>query len=467
MTEHVPTPASASAAGSSGADASKTGPDTEGTAAEPWMVSQEGHVTRAETSASVPPIPPVPPFSPGIPCPGPAAGAGAFGTPAVAPVGPGASGTTPATPRRRYGIGAMFGAAALAAVLACAGTFGVMQLGTPTSSVAAASSPVVVQASASDPNWTSVAAAARQSVVSITVPQGQGASLGSGVVWNSDGMIVTNAHVVAGATSQGGIQVQAGGNLYAATLVGSDTATDLAVIQIEDAPSDLVPLTRGDSSAVEVGDDVMAIGSPLGLDDTVTTGIVSALGRPVTTGQTADTAVVTSAIQTSAPLNPGNSGGALVNAAGELVGINSAIASVSSASSTSSSSQSGDIGIGFAIPVSEAERVVESLITTGSVEHSYLGASVADGTASTADGEVLGAAIGSVEQGGPGAAGGLQQGDVVTAVDGQRVTSAVGLIAEIRATAPGDTVTLTVVRDGASRELTVTPTAIMTSGSGS
>ncbi|MGO2111766.1 MAG: trypsin-like peptidase domain-containing protein [Pseudoclavibacter sp.] len=365
----------------------------------------------------------------------------------------------PRPDRRRFGWAGMLGTAALAAVLASGGTFGVLQLADATSSEAtqvSTSSPTVVQASSSTPDWTTVADAVGESVVSIVVPQQGGEAVGSGVVWNGDGMVVTNNHVVESATQQGGIRVMLGGQVYEAAVVGSDATTDLAVLQIVDPPADLQPITLGDSDTVEVGADVMAIGNPLGLSDTVTTGIVSALDRPVTTASSTtgegSEMVVTNAIQTSAPLNPGNSGGALVDASGRLIGINSAIASVSQGQSQSAS---GNIGIGFAIPVNEVANVVEQLIDTGTVDHAYLGASVGDGEAALDGGKAVGAELAEIIADSPADRAGLQDGDVVTAIDGTQVTVAESLIANIRAASPGDTVTLAVVRDGTSSDMEV------------
>ena len=217
----------------------------------------------------------------------------------------------------------------------------------------------------------------------------------------------------------------------------------------------------------------MAIGNPLGLAGTVTTGIVSALNRPVTTAaeddnsqqqnpfgqgqpqtQTGGTGdVVTNAIQTSAAINPGNSGGALVNASGQLIGINSAIASLGQ---SSGSSQSGSIGIGFAIPANEAKSIASQLIDKGTAKHAFLGVSLADGTASDGTSQRAGAQISQISQGTPAAQAGLRKGDVVVAVDGERVDSALALVANIRERGVGDKVSLTVLRDGKQLDLTAT-----------
>ncbi|MGL4745399.1 MAG: S1C family serine protease, partial [Dermatophilaceae bacterium] len=219
----------------------------------------------------------------------------------------------------------------------------------------------------------------------------------------------------------------------------------------------------GDSDALEVGAPVMAVGNPLGLAGTVTTGIVSALDRPVTTqgegpqdgppgqGGAGAEPVVTNAIQTSAAINPGNSGGALVNASGQLVGINSSIASLGS-----SSGQSGSIGIGFAIPINEARSIAEQLIDDGTASHAYLGVTPEDGTAKDGTATRAGARVQNVDAGTPAEQAGLRAGDVVIAVDGERVDSAESLVAQIRERTAEEKVTLTVIRDGRSSEVQAT-----------
>ncbi|HET7801261.1 MAG TPA: trypsin-like peptidase domain-containing protein, partial [Humibacillus xanthopallidus] len=253
--------------------------------------------------------------------------------------------------RERRGFAGTAGVALLAAVLASGGTYAVTQLTeSPTATSTAStttqnqgSSPTVIQGSATAPDWTAVAKAVSPSVVSIDVTTQQGSGAGSGVILDTKGHVLTNNHVVGDATGNGAISVTlADGRTYGATIVGTDPSTDLAVIKLTSAPSDLTPISLGDSSILKVGDPVMAVGNPLGLSGTVTTGIVSALNRPVSTseaspspnGSTSSDSVVTNAIQTSAAINPGNSGGALVNAKGELVGINSAIASLGAAQGT-------------------------------------------------------------------------------------------------------------------------------------
>jgi putative serine protease PepD len=256
---------------------------------------------------------------------------------------------------------------------------------------------------------------------------------------------------------------------YDATIVGTDPSTDLAVIKLTNGPKDLKAIALGDANAIKVGDQVMAVGNPLGLAGTVTTGIVSALNRPVTTSdaqeqqptdpnqqqqQPTSEPVVTNAIQTSAAINPGNSGGALVNAGGQLIGINSAIASLGS--SSGSSSQSGNIGIGFAIPVNEARSIAEQLISTGKATHPYLGVGSKDDVVADGSAKRAAAVLSNVVSGTPADKAGLQAGDAIVAVDGNSIDGSLSLVAQVRQHAVGDKVTLKVVRDGKSRDVNVT-----------
>jgi len=289
---------------------------------------------------------------------------------------------------------------------------------------------------------------------------------GSGVILDTGGHVVTNNHVVAGAGEDAKITVTLdGGATYAATVTGTDPSTDLAVITITDPPDDLRPISIGSSRGLAVGDPVMAVGNPLGLAGTVTTGIVSALDRPVTTAasdegeqdspfapqQQESTPVVTSAIQTSAAVNPGNSGGALVDASGRLVGINSSIATVGS-----SGGQSGSIGIGFAIPVDEAQWIAEQLIEDGTAEHAFLGVTPTDGSATQGSATHKGAKIARVSDGSPAEEAGLETGDLVTGIDGSPVSSAESLVGLVHARKIDSTVALTVIRDGRERTIDVT-----------
>jgi len=413
------------------------------------------------------------------------------------PPPPGAlrDGAEPAQPARRRRLTELTAVAALAALLASGGTVAATQLvddSQPSSSASTSTlgrgtdNGPVVQADATNPNWTATAAAVAPSVVAITVASGQGEGQGSGVIIDSEGHVITNNHVVSGAGSGATITVTLNdGRSYKATVAGTDASTDLAVITISGAPDDLKPVAMGDSEALKVGDPVMAVGNPLGLAGTVTTGIVSALNRPVTTQAEDDsssqdqnpfgqgspfgqqegqqgsdsTDVVTNAIQTSAAINPGNSGGALVDASGKLVGINSSIASLGS-----SGGQSGSIGIGFAIPVNEAKTIAAQLIDKGSAQHAFLGVTSRDGTASDGSSQRAGAQIAEVSSGTPAAAAGLKTGDVVIKVDGDGVSSSESLVASIRERSVGDKVSLTILRDGKQQTLTATLAAKPASG---
>ncbi|RRJ86337.1 PDZ domain-containing protein [Gulosibacter macacae] len=300
-------------------------------------------------------------------------------------------------------------------------------------------------------DWTAVAATVANSVVAIQVAGSDagGGSQGSGVVWDDAGHIVTNHHVVENAP-EGRVSVLVDNQVFAGTVIGSDAPTDLAVVVLDNQPASLVPLARGDADALRVGDEVAAIGNPLGLSGSVTTGIVSALDRPIATGSGANqAAAITNAIQTSAALNPGNSGGALVNRAGELVGINSAIA-------TLNGSQSGNIGIGFAIPVDLTNHIVTQLIETGDVAHALLGTTNGDGTAILNGVETLGAQVRTVEPGGPAEQAGIQVGDVIIEADGETISSSRDLVGTVRGFSVGQEVVFKVIRDGTVHEITVT-----------
>ena len=375
-----------------------------------------------------------------------------------------------AKPRRLVELGVV---AVLAAVLASAGTYTVTrgdQSASPvTSPVAAASATTsaapVVQANASAPNWSVTAAVVSPSVVAITVTGSQGGGQGSGVIFDTKGHILTNNHVVTAGGTGSTISVTLNDSrTYAATVVGTDPSTDLAVIKLTNAPSDLKAIALGDANTLTVGEPVMAVGNPLGLAGTVTTGIISALNRPVTTstdpstdplGQAPTTdPVVTNAVQTSAAINPGNSGGALVNAAGQLIGINSAIASLGS--SSGSSSQSGNIGIGFAIPVNEARSIAGQLITTGTATHPYVGVSSKDGVVADGSAQRAAAVLTTIVAGTPADKAGLRVGDAIIAVDGNSIDGSLSLVAQVRERNVGDTVTLRIVRNGQTQNINVT-----------
>lgn len=302
---------------------------------------------------------------------------------------------------------------------------------------------------------TAAAAKAAPSVVTVYVSSGSGAGSGSGVVLTADGYVLTNNHVVAeGASGPGSVQVRTADNtLYDAEVVGTDPASDLAVLRLDGA-DDLVAAIFADSDEVQIGDVAVAIGAPLGLSNTVTDGIISATGRAVATGSTQDDATVLDAIQTDAAINPGNSGGALVDGAGEVIGINTAIATVASGL-PGGQGQSGNIGVGFAIPANTAQRVAQQIIEEGAATRAYLGVR-ASTAADDQNREVgTGAEVATVEQGSAAEDAGLRVGDVVTAVGDRPVTTSTELTAAIRGEAPGDTVELTVRRGGDTRTVEV------------
>jgi putative serine protease PepD len=299
-----------------------------------------------------------------------------------------------------------------------------------------------------------VAAKVLPSTVSVLASSAQSGGEGSGIILTADGLILTNNHVVAGATD---LEVRFNdGTTATAKVVGTTATDDLAVIKA-DGVSGLTPAVLGNSADLQVGQPVVAIGSPLGLSATVTSGIVSALNRPVRTSGEATTSgasqdTVINAVQTDAAINPGNSGGALVDMNGAVIGINSAIASLSQ---SSDGSQPGSIGVGFAIPVDQAKRIAQEIIDTGKATHAVLGASVGD--AADANSQIpTGAKIANIVAGGGAEAAGLQAGDVITGIGNQSVESADALIAAVRSSTPNGTTQVTFVRDGQSQTVTVT-----------
>lgn len=314
-----------------------------------------------------------------------------------------------------------------------------------------------VEATEGAPDWQAVAAAVRPATVSILVEGATEAASGSGVIIDSSGHIITNHHVVSGAAQGGAITVTLhDGRLYSATIVGTDSTTDLAVLTLDNPPTDLTAALLGDSATLEVGQPVMAIGAPLGLADTVTTGIISALDRPVAVSSSADSSaqsevVVTNAIQIDASINPGNSGGPLFNAQGAVIGINSSIASMGS-----SSSEAGSIGLGFAIPVDLAKSVATQIIETGSAQHAMLGVQISTSSVLVGDENRLGALVATVNPGSAAEAAGLIQGDVIVGINGSAVTSGPSLTGYVRRYSAGDQVTLDVVRDGVQQQVLVT-----------
>ena len=421
-----------------------------------------------------------------------------FGAAAVAgPPTTAAAGSAPRERRRSrlvvplvaaLAVGALIGGASGAGIVLATGANSPAQVVSENSGT---SSNVVVNRASDATNVTAVAASASPSVVTIAVSGSSSAGTGSGLILSDDGYILTNTHVVTldGAAADATIKVQTSdGKYWDATVVGTDPVVDLAVIKLTGA-SGLTPITWGDSSKLNVGDAAIAIGAPLGLSGTVTDGIISALNRSITVassavpdsgtsedqsgdgsgndfwnfdlpGESAPTTATASislpVIQTDAAINPGNSGGALLNASGEIIGVNVAIASAGS----TTGGQSGSIGVGFAIPSVLAKRVSSEIIANGSATHGLLGASVQG--ASTADDTsgIAGALVAQVSSGGAAQKAGLKAGDVITKFDGVAIGSAKDLTAQVRFLAAGSDATVTYVRDGKTYEATVTLDAL-------
>lgn len=343
-------------------------------------------------------------------------------------------------------------------------------------------------------NATAVAVKAAASVVTISVSDGESGGSGSGVILDNDGYILTNTHVVTldGATSSPDVQVTTNdGRLFDAEIIGTDPIADLAVIKID--ADNLTPVEFADSDELNVGDSAIAIGAPLGLAGTVTDGIISSLNRSITiassaapdtgegdseeapdqsnpespfdfwqfdvpgqeqqTPSSSSSTISLAVIQTDAAINPGNSGGALLDSEGRLIGINVAIATAGS-----SGGASGSIGVGFAIPSNLAKRVADEIIKDGSATHGLLGASIIDVTQDedSSDSATVGAVIKELVKGGAAAEAGLEVGDVITVVDGVRITGSSDLTAQIRANAAGSDVEITYVRDGKTAQVSVT-----------
>ncbi|PPF44932.1 serine protease [Pseudoclavibacter sp. AY1F1] len=389
--------------------------------------------------------------------------------------------------RRRFGTVALLTAGLLVGGVVGGGVGGAVVGGfgsTPIAAGAGSSQSITVNNPQDATLVTSIAAVASPSVVTISASSGQTAASGSGVVVDGAGYIVTNNHVatIDGATGNAELSVQTSdGRLLAATFVAGDPVLDLAIIKVEDTT--LTPITFADSDALNVGDVAVAIGAPLGLSDSVTEGVVSALDRGILVsssavpeevesdgtqedspynfwrgdpnsaeGQTTTqgtSSVALPVIQTDAAINPGNSGGALVDQDGALIGINVAIAGASSGGETA-----GNIGVGFSLPSNLVKRVTEQLISDGQVAHGFLGASVTDPTA--ADSSVAGAYVAQLTAGGPAAQAGIQAGDVITSFGGHRVSSSTDLTAQIRALEPGTQVEAVLVRGGQEQTVRVT-----------
>ena len=445
--------------------------------------------TREMPSAATIPAPPagaVPPASaPAAPAPSaqeapeagtqqaPAAG-GTYSAPSGEPYGGYAAPASPdafASPtvivtKKGPGWAALLGAMLLTIVLTLGAVFyarpAMLRATTPTNlnggTVAA-----VPASNSSGTDWTDVAAAVSPAVVTIQTQGASSGGTGSGVIYDAQGDIVTNYHVIASVLGGGQIQVTlADGRLYSAKVVGHDKTTDLAVIRLDNPPSNLTVARFASSANLEVGAPVMAIGAPLGLSNTVTTGIVSALNRPVEVSVDEDSSsqdstqassdlVVTNAIQIDASINPGNSGGPLFDTSGAVIGINSSIKSLA----TSSDGQAGSIGLGFAIPSDLVVSVADQLIASGTASHGMLGVTVKAATTTVGSDTYVGAEVQDVSAGSGASAAGIRAGDVIVKVEGQEVTSPKQLIGYVRRYKAGDTVTMTIVRDGQTQDVSV------------
>ncbi|QIJ63570.1 trypsin-like peptidase domain-containing protein [Streptomyces sp. JB150] len=406
-----------------------------------------------------------PPPPPGGPAQGPATAVyGADGPGGAGPGAPwGAAYQQPSAPAPKRGRGGLV-AAVLVAALVAGGLGGGLGYTLARNDDSSGSTTVSSADSGGDfkrdpGTVAAVAAQALPSTVTIEAESSSGeGGTGTGFVFDTQGHIVTNNHVVADAVDGGRLTATfPSGKKYDAEVVGNAQGYDVAVIKLKSAPSGLKPLTLGNSDKVAVGDATIAIGAPFGLSNTVTTGIISAKNRPVASSDgTGSQASYMSALQTDASINPGNSGGPLLDAKGNVIGINSAIQSAGNG--FGGTSQSGSIGLGFAIPINQAKYVAQELIRTGKPVYAKIGASVSledttDGAKITDTG-----AGGSepVEQGGPADKAGLQPGDVITKLDDTVIDSGPTLIGEIWTHKPGDRVTITYERDGKTRTVELT-----------
>lgn len=407
--------------------------------------------------------------------------------------------------KSRPGWGALIGVAVAASLLSTGGMYAIEQSGlfghdTETTSSTlfnpedkdVATPEPVANSNSQNPNWEAVAKAVRPAVVAISVETNNESDQGSGSIIDSKGHILTNNHVVAGAADGNGIITVElfDGRLYKAKIVGRDVLTDLAVIKIENPPKDLTVAPLGNSDDLKVGESVAAIGNPLGLSSTVTTGIVSALDRPVRVQavqggspdgedekdpfglrryfgggmiqpsqpekSTAPTEVTTNAIQVDAAVNPGNSGGPLFDSRGRIVGVTSSIASLSGSGGSTGEGQAGSIGLGFAIPINQASMIATQLIDHGEAVHAALGVMVGQEVATVDKVSRLGARVQEINSGSAADKAGLKQGDIITKIDGKPVKGSLSLVGFVRQYAVGDTVELTVVRDGKEQKIPVT-----------
>ena len=366
---------------------------------------------------------PYPPFEQGSP---------------VATVNPYAPMTAPLAPptsRKGRGVALIAGAGVVALLGGAVGGAVGYQFAANDSTVVASGPAAVSPAQPASGTVADVAAAVQPAVVQLNVSGSEGEGTGSGFVISEDGYIITNHHVAGMAGEDGRIEVSfSDGRSATGKFIGSDPGYDLAVVKVD--RDGLTTLALGSSGDLRVGENVIAIGSPLGLQGTVTTGIVSALDRPVTAGDASSTAFI-NAIQTDAAINPGNSGGPLVNSAGQVIGVNTAIASMSDGSG-----QAGSIGLGFAIPIDTAERIANEIIKTGSSSTPIIGVKL-DMQFEGPGGKVV-----DITEGTPAADAGLRLDDVITKVNDTVIADATQLIVTVRSYAPGDTINLTVERDG-------------------
>ncbi|MFT4082331.1 MAG: trypsin-like peptidase domain-containing protein [Nocardioides sp.] len=379
------------------------------------------------------------------------------------PSGPVGQGGSPRPKRRRLGLAAGVIAAALVvgggAGLGSAALYVSNHDSSTDSAGSGESSSSIVNEDAPTGSVEKVAADVLPSVVKIEVSGSTEAGSGSGIILSSDGEILTNNHVVEVAGDDGTIKIDFNdGSSASAKVLGTDPLTDTALVKAENV-SGLTPATIGKSSKLVVGQEVVAIGSPFGLDSTVTSGIVSALNRPVNVGQDSDgNATVYPAIQTDAAINPGNSGGALVDLNGNVVGINASIQSTSS--SSDDSSESGSIGLGFAIPMDEVVPIIKQMEAGETPTHARLGVSVQDASQASAESDGIfdgdGAKVKSVTDGSPAATAGIEVGDVITKVDSQLITSSDSLVATIRSYRPDDKAKVTWTHDGKTKSATIT-----------
>ncbi|HEY1488598.1 MAG TPA: trypsin-like peptidase domain-containing protein [Micromonosporaceae bacterium] len=359
----------------------------------------------------------------------------------------------PVRPRRRPSAGWLVGGAAAVAAVGLGIAALVVALNDSDNTTPAASSAANASSEATC-SATTIAERELPSVVTIKVSGADASGTGSGEVIDDSGHILTNNHVIAAAATGGMIQVVfSDGQAEAAKLIGRDPQTDVAVLQVADGSAHR-PIAFGSSADLQVGQPVVALGAPLGLSSTVTTGIVSALDRSIDVpADNGKTAILVAAVQTDAAINPGNSGGALVNCAGQLVGVPSAGASVPTGDGGSSA---GSIGIGFAIPSDFAKSIASELIANGSINHGYFGLSVTTVAAAGKAPAQTGLYVTSVTPGGPAQQAGLRAGDVITDIDGSPVTSAEQLLTLTLTNRPGDVVPMTYERQNATAQARVT-----------